>query len=82
MTRQIRHSPDNCAVGDFFQCPVEAGDNLVWYYQPRTTLPPAHWGMEIPLNAYWPPRWTFHRAQVAWRSDSGPFVLDVFVRKS
>lgn len=79
MTRQLRHSPADCDVGDFFQCQDYAGNSLVWYYLPPM-LPPAHWGLEIPLNADWPPRWTFHRA--AWRSDSGPYVLDVFVRRS
>ena len=72
MTRQLRHSPAKCYIGDFFPVPVDAGDTLIWFY-----LPPIP--CEIPLNADWPPRWEFHRA--AWRSDSGPFVIDVFLRK-
>ena len=79
MTRRIRHAPADCDVGDFWPVPVDAGDNRIWYCL-APTLPPAHWGLEIPLNADWPPRWTFHRA--AWRSDSGPYVLDVFVRRA
>lgn len=77
MTRRIRHSPADCDVGDFFPCPVDAGDNLVWYH-----LDPA--GSVITtlddLTACYPVRWLFHRA--AWRSDSGPYVLDVYVRRS
>ncbi len=68
MTRRIRHSPADCDVGDFFPVQIDHGSNLVWYFMPYI-LPPKH-----------PPRWTFHRA--AWRSDSGPYVLDVYVRKA
>ena len=74
MTRQLRHAPGFCDVGDFFPCPPEAGDNLIWHYL-RFPHTPAE-----PMTLDWPPRWTFLRA--AWRSDSGPYVLDVFIRRS
>lgn len=72
MTRRLRHSPADCYIGDFFPCPVDAGDNLRWY----CTAPPIFDDPDI----IYPPHWIFHRA--AWRSDSGPFVLDVFIRKA
>ena len=72
MTRQIRHPPTDCDVGDFFPVPVDAGENRIWYCM----APPIFDDPDI----LWPPSWTFHRA--AWRSDSGPYVLDVFVRRS
>ena len=77
MNQSIRHSPADCYIGDFFPVPVDAGDNRIWYYlvaSPASVI-------DDPLITFdWPPRWTFHRA--AWRSDSGPYVLDVFVRKT
>lgn len=77
MTRRLRHSPSDCDLGDFFPCPVNAGDNCIWYW-----LAEGHSAVTAaePTTLDWPPRWEFRRA--AWRSDSGPYVIDVFVRRS
>jgi hypothetical protein len=77
MTRRIRHAPADCDVGDFFPCPVESGVNLVWYcMDPSGSVITT---FDDPTFSV-PVRWLFHRA--AWRSDSGPYVIDVFVRRS
>lgn len=75
MTRRFRHSPADCDVGDFFPCPVEAGSYLLWCFLPPIPC------CGIPPDPDWTrPTWIFRRA--AWRSDSGPYILDVFVRKA
>jgi hypothetical protein len=74
----LRLSPADCLIGDLFPCPKEAGNSILWFYLPTIEL-----GVNEefpPITDDWPHRWYFHRAR--WTSDSGPFVLDVLIRKS
>jgi len=74
----LRLSPADCLIGDYFPCPPGAETTILWAFLPTIEL-----GVHEefpPITADWTPRWNFHRAR--WVSDSGPFVIDVLIRKS
>lgn len=73
----LRLSHATCDVGDHFPVPKSAGTTMFWTYLPTVTHPIT---CHEPMTLDWPPRWSFNRAR--WTSDSGPFVIDVFVRRS
>lgn len=73
MTLRLSHA--TCDVGDFFPVPKSAGTTMFW-----TCLDPDIFKSPIVASCLTKPTWSFNRAR--WTSDSGPFVIDVFVRRS